>query len=83
MFFHHLLFILDRNWFVDAGCNLQQSFVCKANFGPKPERPSDDRGDYLDCPGGWTGDGQTIYCLKDSFLIYDYDVVVRKIIYES
>ena len=65
--------ILDRNWFVDAGCNLQQSFVCKANFGPKPERPNDDRGDYLDCPGGWTGDGQTIYCLKKAFLNHQND----------
>ena len=77
MFVHRQLFILDRNWFVDAGCNLQQSFVCKANFGPKPERPSDDRGDYLDCPGGWTGDGQTIYCLKDSFLTHGHDTVIR------
>ena len=74
--------MLDRNWFVDAGCNLQQSFVCKANFGPKPERPNDDRGDYLDCPGGWTGDGQTIYCLKDLFLAGPYQMDV-KIFFET
>lgn len=62
-----LFLFQDRNWFVNAGCDLQQSFVCKANFAPPQSRPRDDRGDYGPCPGDWQtsgSDGTGHYCLK-------------------
>ena len=62
-----LIIFQDRNWFVNAGCDLQQSFVCKANFAPPQSRPRDDRGDYGPCPGDWQtsgSDGTGHYCLK-------------------
>ena len=62
-----LILFQDRNWFVNAGCDLQQSFVCKANFAPPQSRPRDDRGDYGPCPGDWQtsgSDGTGHYCLK-------------------
>ena len=58
----------DRNWFIDAGCNLRQPFICKANIAKiEPAPPRDDRGDLLPCPADWvasSSNGMGHWCLK-------------------